>query len=483
MSLAAPLYHIKSGEPEPQSRSRTMTWAVMLAIMLVGARVLAISTGHSRIFWIIWSAIVGLIAFISPVSGVAISAGNVFISLDDNSPLGLSVGQLAGAGAVVRMFLQLAIRRVRIFQVWRPGLFALAGIVFVVLLSAVVSPFPRIPWSPVRKLLLIILLYLLTLAYVNSFAKLLFLHLTVTLCAGITAALTIGQVVTGTDLIEERAVGLAGNPNYQAIYLAVAMPLAISLGSYFRSLPWRVLSGGVGIALVGGVIATASRGGLTVLGISLLLVLMIWGKHGKRAQLFLGVLLTVLVLGLTRGDFGDYALLRFDEALSSLREGTASQTQSRVKLTNESLDVWQRYPVLGVGAGNWLWGVTQLESRTTAITSPHVWPAQILAELGLLGLGCYVSFVLLCVRDYRNIIHTLDQQSSPHVELVRGVFAAAMAMTFAWTSGNPYNQLWFEFLMLGGICLYILEANNQPSRWQSVQVKPAAAVSSTTGSS
>lgn len=430
-------------------------WAGVLSAMMVSARVLAISTGHSRGFWLTWSAVVGLIAFISPTSGVAISVGNVFISLDDSSPLGLSVGQLAGAGAAVRFVLQVATRRVKFHQVWRPSHFALIGILFVVLLSALVSPVPRLPLAPLRKLVLIVLLYFLTLTYVNTFNKLVFLHLTLTLCAGITAILTFSQALTGTNLIEERAAGLTGNPNYQAIYLAVALPLVVSLIAYFKSALWRAVTGAIGAAIIGGVIATASRGGLLVLSISFVLVFMVWGRHGKRGQLLLAILLGVLMVSLTRSNIGDYALLRLDEAVSSIREGTAARTQSRVQLVDDSLEVWRQYPFVGVGAGNWSWAVNQLEHRAINVQTAHVWPMQLLAELGVLGVSCYIAFVLLCARDYQRTIHALDLKSSPQAHVVRGFFASALAMSLAWTSGNPYNQLWFELLMLGGVTLFI----------------------------
>jgi O-antigen ligase len=431
-----------------------MLWSVVLAAMLVSARVIALSTGHSRAFWYVWSAIVTIIAFVSPISGIAVSVGNVFISLDDRSPLGLSVGQLAGAGAAARMFLQLATTRIALYQIWRPSLFALAGIVYVVLLSALVSSFPGIPYAALRKLVLIILLYLLTMAYADSFDRLLFLQMTVTLCAGFAAALTVSQALTGTELIEERAIGLTGNPNYQAIYLAVATPLVSSLAMYLQPIYWRILFLSGGGAIIGGVIVTASRGGLIALGISFVLVFMIWGRHGLRTRLLLSILLVALVIGLISSDYGDYALLRFDEAVSSLREGTASQTQSRVQLIQDSLEVWRRNPLLGVGAGNWLRGVSRLESRAAVgVTTPHVWPAQILAELGIIGVVCYIILFILCVRDYSNAIRLLDQQHSINVHLIRGFFGAALAMSLAWTSGNPYNQLLFEFLMIGSIAI------------------------------
>src|SRR5690606_23423941 len=113
-----------------------------------------LATNHSSMFWLGWSAIVSLLGFIFPIAGIAISVGNVFISLQDHSPLGVSVGQLAGAAAATRMFLQLATHRVPLqHHIWRESHFAFGAIVFVMLLSASLSPFPGIPWYPLLKLL------------------------------------------------------------------------------------------------------------------------------------------------------------------------------------------------------------------------------------------------------------------------------------------------------------------------------------------
>ncbi len=443
--------------------SLMLSWTVVLSFMLVGARVLALSTGQSRAFGLVWGAMVGLIAFISPVSGVALSVGNVFVSLDDSLPIGLSVGQIAGAGATARMVLEFTTHRVKLRRVWRPSHLALAGIAFVILLSAIFSPFFALPLAPLRKLFLIVLLYLLTLAYVDTPGKLLFLQFTVVLCAGLAAAWAINESMSTpmSHLLarEYGARGLVGNPNYQGIYFATAMPLCVSVVMYLKSARWRALAIAAGVSIVGGVVATASRGGLLVLGISLLLVVMIWGPRQRRVQWFLGVLLVVLVVVLTRNDF---ARLRFGNALNSLSEGTA-QNESRVRLTDDSLAVWSHYPLLGVGAGNWLLGVNQLEMRATSVSSPHVWPAQILAEMGVLGMGCYLAFVLLCVQDYRDTIRYLDKQSSSCADLIRGFFAAALAMSLAWTSGNPFNQLWFELLLIGGIGMRILSCQDEVS--------------------
>ena len=102
-------------------------------------------------------------------------------------------------------------------------------------------------------------------------------------------------------------------------------------------------------------------------------------------------------------------------------------------------------------------GVQHLEVRLSGANSPHVWPLQILAEMGLVGVGIYILLVLLCVSDYRKAIRPLFLTlKNPKISsLVRGFFAATLTMSLAWTSGNPFNQLWFEFLLIGVVSLNI----------------------------
>jgi len=226
---------------------------------------------------------------------------------------------------------------------------------------------------------------------------------------------------------------------------------------YVNSRQWRGLATLTGISIISGVVVTGSRGGLIVLTIGLLLVIMMWRHHRRRVRWFLAVLIIFLVLILARTD---YTRLRFERALASIGEGTM-QLQNRVALAHDSLEVWRRYPLLGVGSGNWLAGVSRLEIRLSNASSPHVWPAQILAELGTIGFGCYFLFVLLCIKDYRAVIRYLDSQSSPNAHLLRGFFASAVTMSLAWTSGNPYNQLWFGLLLIGGVCFYTLGLSQQ----------------------
>lgn len=451
---------------ESEANSRWMLWAVVLSIMLVGARAMALSTGSNSTLQLVWGVTVGLVSFISPLSGVALSLGNIFISLNDDLPIGLSVGQIAGLSAVSRMFLQITTRRIQLPFTWRPSLVSFAGIAFVIMLSALASPFSSLPTDAMRKLSLIVLLYLLTVGYVNTRNKLLFIQITMVCCAGLAGAWAIGQSLDSSSF-QERAAGLVGNPNYQGIYCAIATPLVIGLVAYVKSLRWRLLVILSGIAIVGGVVATASRGGLIVLGISLLVSTIVWGRSRPRIQLLLSIIIAILVIMLTQNDV---AQGRLDEAFTTLITGTAEST-SRAQLADDSLSVWSRYPVLGVGAGNWLSGVNQLRIRASNVTSPHVWPAQILAELGTLGFGCYLAFVLFCVQEYRTTIKHFDKRSAPDADILRGFLAATIAMSLAWTSGNPYNQLWFELLLIGSVCRitfaapsFASDSTNHPSK-------------------
>lgn len=438
-----------------------LRWAIMLSLLMVGARVIALSGNPSEMVLLAWSVLVGVISFISPMSGVAISIGNVFISLDDILPVGFSVGQIAGAGAATRMFLQIAIHQIKLERVWRTSHFAIAGIAFTILLSASVNDSP-LPVAPLRKLSLIVLLYLITLIYIDTFDKLLFLQYTIVIISGFAAAWTIqqGMSTSFSDTFHGRGPGgLAGNPNYQAIYLAITIPLVISLVMYLKSDNWRLLAVCAGILIPVGVVTTASRGGLLVLSISFLISAMVWGPRRRGAQALVGVLLVVTFIEFS---YSEGTQTRVNEALTNVSQGTL-QNESRVRLSQESLNIWSSHPILGVGAGNWLSAGEQLENGATSAASAHVWPMQILAELGLIGFIWYVAFALFCIASYQAAIRVLGQRLSSYSDLVRGFFLAAVTMSLAWTSGNPYNQLWFELLLIGGISLSIISNQQEQS--------------------
>ena len=437
----------------------TILLALALAIVLGAARVLAITTNHSSEFWLAWSAMVGLISFLSPISGVTISIANVFLSLEDASPLGFSTGQIAGVAAGSRLILQLSIRHVVLYRVWRPSHAAVAGVAIIMLLSAFFSEYHALPYRPLIKLIMIFVLYVLILVYVDSFDRLLFFQAGIVFSAAAAGIMTIYDPQSAEAAVG-RATGLIGNPNYQGIYLAVATPLAFSLLIYTKATFWRFLALVSVIVNILGIVATASRGGVLVLGISFVLMGMVWGRGGKRVRVLLGILLIAFVLALSSNDvFVDRYTATVDLIERDIR------SQSRIQLAEYSLNLWLQYPMLGVGAGNWLSGVQQQFGITYTI-SPHVWPAQILAELGTLGFLFYLTFVYFCIKDYAAFINSPQDQYRKHVDLFKGFFVSAMTMSLAWTSGNPYNQLWFTLLLMGGVALFMLQRNTEVSTWQ-----------------
>jgi len=434
---------------EGQSHTLLVLTGAALALALVVARALAITTGHGRLFWYVWSVVVAAVSFFWPIAGVALSLGNVFVSLDDASPFGLSVGQLAGSAASLRMLLQLAIHRLRLRHIWRPSHLALAALAVIMVLGYFGSDDLSGLLVALRKLLLNVLLYVLACAYVTSPKKLLFVQAALAFSAGLGAIWAMLQAPTLVGLAEPRATGLTGNPNYAAIYYAVALPLVIGLALQLEKSWLRAPLIAMGAALAGGIIATASRGGLLSLGIALLITSLLWGKQRRReVRWALIFVLIILVVSLGRAD---YTRTRYGNMLASLRGGTY-QSADRLRLAEASLAVWRRYPLLGAGVGNWYEGVVRVQGSAPA-DSAHVWPAQILAEMGALGLLAYVTFVLLCLKDYAAVICAEREAPRGRLTPVRAFLASALVLSASWTSGNWHNQLWFTLLVVGPLLL------------------------------
>ena len=277
---ALPMQIENTGE---KSEAFLMRWAVVLAVLQVGIRVLSVDNHLNRLIWLAWIVTVGVISFLSPLSGIALSIGNVFISLDDTSMAGVSVGQVAGGAAALRMAFQLATRRCSLDHIIRPSVVAIGGIMLVVLLSDAASPYGVMssPWRILFKIILILLLYIISFVYVDEPRKLVFLQVFIVTVVALAGLYTIQQ---GASLTEANvgASGLTGNSNYQAIYFAVTLPIIYSLFIYFKSPLWRILSFGAALPIIAGVIMTASRGGLLTLVLSFAVVMWIWGRRGQK---------------------------------------------------------------------------------------------------------------------------------------------------------------------------------------------------------
>ncbi|MBD0326358.1 MAG: O-antigen ligase family protein [Pyrinomonadaceae bacterium] len=186
--------------------------------------------------------------------------------------------------------------------------------------------------------------------------------------------------------------GMFGNPNDLALHLVTMIPLAFGLFLSTRRFIIKPLYAACMLLMVGGVIATFSRGGfLGLLGACLVFT---W-KLSKRNRFVVIGLVFVLIVLLFALAPGDYA----DRLGSITAPGGDASSASRLDLLLRSLKVALWNPVLGVGIGNF---------HIVAIgeSVSHNAYTQVAAEMGLAATVIYVMFMVVPFKGLRLIANT-----------------------------------------------------------------------------
>lgn len=194
-----------------------------------------------------------------------------------------------------------------------------------------------------------------------------------------------------------RVGGTVGHPNALARFFDLLLPLGIALllssirgwGKLFLSV--AVVIGGLGLVF------TLSRGGLIATGMGSIFILFLWSR--RRA-------------GLTRAICGSMLAMMF---LMALALGTSNVVQKRffrddykaaygrVPLIRVALNMIRHHPFFGVGLNNYNEAAPRYDTTPQRITADWNAPVHnlflyIAAQIGLLGLACYLLFLLTVFR-------------------------------------------------------------------------------------
>ncbi|MDQ1589950.1 MAG: hypothetical protein QOG71_577 [Pyrinomonadaceae bacterium] len=185
--------------------------------------------------------------------------------------------------------------------------------------------------------------------------------------------------------------GMFGNPNDLAMHLVVMIPLAIGLLLSTRNPLAKPLYAAAACLMVGGIIASFSRGAF--LGLLGACAVLGW-KLGRRNRLLIFVLIAVFVVALVALAPGAYTD-RLSTIGSVNRDASSS---SRRDLLVRSIIVAIHNPVFGVGIGNFhIVSIRELVSHNSY--------TQVAAEMGLAAMVIYIAFIVVPIRRLRLIEH------------------------------------------------------------------------------
>jgi putative inorganic carbon (hco3(-)) transporter len=231
--------------------------------------------------------------------------------------------------------------------------------------------------------------------------------------------------------------GMFGNPNDMALHLLTMTPLAVCMGLGTKKIFTRVAFFAMAGLFVAGTMVTYSRGGF--LGLLAVGMVLAW-KLGRKYRLnvtIASILIGGIAVVAAPGNYGMRMLSIFLPGL----DGVGSSDQRRA-LLERSLLVTARNP-WGIGIGNFpIVGIHNLQSHN-AFT-------QVSSELGLIGLGAYLVFMIAPFRRLGAIERKLfdSDELNWFYYLAVGLQASIVGyLVSSFFASVAYN--WFIYYLIG----------------------------------
>jgi putative inorganic carbon (hco3(-)) transporter len=260
-----------------------------------------------------------------------------------------------------------------------------------------------------------------------------------------------------------RLRGGIGDPNYLAIGIVGALPLAIGVAgtaesARLRALLWLTLP-----LLVAGLAATASRGGILGAAVGFVVALALAGRARRRVLALTVVLVAVLAVWFASSPTAwEHVISRHDP------------TSGRASLTTVALRVYADHPVLGTGLSNYpiqapdyvdrpgaLQDVNFIAERHLEVHDAYL---QVLVEGGIVGLALMLGVICGCLsagwRARRRFERLGDRRMAGLATAVL-VAAASMLTASLFVPDSADVQVW---LVLAAGPALLAVANRQAAR-------------------
>ncbi|MBI3241214.1 MAG: O-antigen ligase family protein [Chloroflexi bacterium] len=281
--------------------------------------------------------------------------------------------------------------------------------------------------------------------------------------AALVAAIGLGNLVTGTNLITAeggvaRIRSVFGSPNNLGLFLGRALPIAVAVALLSRP-GWRRLLYALAASLIGVAIILSFSKGALLLGVpaALATILIFWG--GRRAALALA--------GLAAAGGAALIPLSRHPRFADLLNLTSGTSFFRLQLWRSALAMFADHPVLGVGLDNFLYAYRGKYILPEAWQEPNLPHAHnvfldALTRLGLLGL---LAFLALFASFFSTARDTLRRLTDPGLRALTIGLIASMVNTLAHglvDTGYWFVDLAFVFMMTLGLMAAIHKTCQAP---------------------
>ena len=256
----------------------------------------------------------------------------------------------------------------------------------------------------------------------------------------------VGALETHDLRIAGRIRGLFQNSNDLALHLVTIIPIAVTLGISGRNPLKKLVYFGITALMVGALTVTFSRGGFIGLVAATFVLVRRLGKRNRVATTAALVFAVILFVGFAPGAFAD----RVSTIFNSAADLTGSSSQ-RTEVLKRSVWVMLRYPVFGVGIGNFV-------HKSPRNLETHNAYTQVGAEMGLAAMIVYIMFLVHPIRRMRLIENETD--SSPDQRtfhyLAIGLQASLVGFMFSSFFGAVAYQWYIYYLVGYAVCLHRL---------------------------
>ncbi len=248
----------------------------------------------------------------------------------------------------------------------------------------------------------------------------------------------VGNAVDNNLRITGRIRGLFENANELALHLATMAPIAVCLAFAKRGVLRKILYLGAATIMIGAIVVTFSRGGfLALAAVSFFLVRKL-GRDRRLSTTAGFVFAVVLFFAFAPGDYAGRLSTIFNTA--SDITGSASQ---RNQVLKRSLLVTARYPLFGVGVGNF-------HHKSFSELGTHNAYTQVGSEMGVAAMIVYIMFL---VYPYRRLTEVQkltygQKEERTYYYLAVGLQASLLAYMVASFFAHVAYQ-WYIYYLVG----------------------------------
>ncbi len=271
-----------------------------------------------------------------------------------------------------------------------------------------------------------------------------------------------------------RPMGPSADPNYEALSLVMAVPLAIWLTRYGERDLWKWAGWICTPILAFGVFVTQSRGGVLAL---LVMAALAWMNSRHKIRLVAGFAVALaFMLAIGPGQtIKRFQQIRFQ---GEAETGSELSTRTRVELARAGIRMMEAHPVFGIGLGQFKAvefdynpSQTSGESNTHIAHNTYI---QLGAEGGIPTLALYLIILgvtLAMCRSVRKLAGVPEGIAALALSLQIGLFGIMVAQFFI--TAQYIKEVWLFISLAPNLYAISLPAAAMSRKAVSAQTEPA----------